>query len=197
MGISEFVPPQHSALVVVDVQNDFCPGGSLAVPDGDEVVPALNRWIARFREYGRPIFFTRDWHPAMTAHFKEFGGLWPPHCVQGTSGADFHPELDVPESAIIISKGDAPDSDAYSGFDGHDEAGVPLEALLKHLGISSVYVGGLATDYCVKATVMDARRRQFDVKYLMNCSRAVNLKPDDERLAETEMESAGAHVLLG
>lgn len=193
MGISAWTPPRNSALIVVDVQNDFCPGGSLAVSGGDQVVAPLNAHIRRFHQTGRPIVFTRDWHPLGAAHFEK----WPVHCVAGTPGAEFHPELVIPESAWIITKGDDAVGDAYSGFDGHDEHGVPLESILKHLGVTILFVGGLATDYCVKATVLGGLERGFRVCFLANCSRAVNLNLGDEDQAEEEMENAGAACLLG
>lgn len=191
--ISAFIPPEHSALIIVDVQNDFCPGGSLAVPNGDEVVEPLNAYVQQFLVAGRPIFFSRDWHRPDAEHFK----TWPPHCVQNTLGAAFHPSLFVPETATVITKGDERSGDAYSAFEGHNDVGVPLNALLKQLGITMLYVGGLATDYCVKATVIDGRKNGYDVRYLMNASRAVNLKPDDGDNAEAEMEAYGTQMLMG
>lgn len=193
MSLRNFMLPQHSALVVVDVQNDFCPGGALGVTDGDLVVPPLNAWIKLFQEAGQPIFFTRDWHPYDCEHFK----TWPRHCVQNTLGADFHSNLNVPERAIIITKGDNEIGDAYSGFEGHNEDGVALKALLTQLGIKMLFVGGLATDYCVKATVLDGRKEGFEIQYLMNCSAAVNLKLGDGDTAEDAMSKAGAGMLVG
>lgn len=193
MGISAFVPPEHSALIIVDVQNDFCPGGSLAVPNGDQVVEPLNAYIQQFLVAGRPIFFSRDWHRPDAEHFKS----WPPHCVQNTLGAAFHPSLFVPETATIITKGDEKTGDAYSAFEGHNENGVSLNALLKQLGITTLFVGGLATDYCVKSTVLDGLNRNYSVELLNDCCRAVNLKPEDGDKAEEEMLVAGAVWQLG
>jgi nicotinamidase/pyrazinamidase len=189
------IDPRHDALVLVDVQNDFCPGGSLAVPEGDRVVPVLNRYIARFREAGAPIFATRDWHPPKTRHFQAYGGAWPPHCVQGTPGAEFHPALEVPKDAVVVSKGMDPEQDAYSGFQAEDERGVAFGTLLQARGVRRLYVGGLATDYCVKATVLDARRAGFEVRVLADAVRAVDVQPGDGARALAEMQEAGAQLV--
>ena len=179
----------HPALLVVDVQVDFCPGGSLAVKNGSDVVPRLNRVIKAFERRSLPIFFTRDWHPANHISFKSRGGIWPPHCVQGTSGAEFHSGLLVPGNATIVSKGDKPSMEAYSGFQGTD-----LETRLKRLGIDKVFVGGLATDYCVKETTLDARRTGLAVEVLKDCVRPVDIKPGDGARALAEMRRAGAKL---
>jgi nicotinamidase/pyrazinamidase len=183
------------ALIVVDVQNDFCPGGSLAVPGGDEVVAVLNRYIARFAAAGLPIIATRDWHPPKTTHFKSYGGVWPPHCVQETGGAAFHPNLKLPASAIVVSKGTAADEDSYSGFQGKDDTGKPLAELLHGRGVKRIFVGGLATDYCVKHTVIDGLKRGFAVSLLGDAIRGVDLNPDDSAKALGEMRAAGATTL--
>jgi nicotinamidase/pyrazinamidase len=180
------------ALIIVDVQNDFCPGGALAVQDGDEVVPILNRYIDRFQAAGMPIVATRDWHPLKTTHFKNYGGVWPEHCVQESGGAAFHPNLKGLTNAVVVSKGTAPDEDSYSGFDGKDDAGTPLAELLRRLGVQRIYVGGLATDYCVKHTVIDGLKAGFAVVLLGDAIRGVNLTPDDSERALGEMRAAGA-----
>lgn len=185
----------RDALVLVDVQNDFCAGGSLAVPDGDQVVPVLNRYIERFHEAGAPIFASRDWHPPKTRHFQAYGGAWPPHCVQGTPGARFHLGLAVPEEAVVVSKGMDPDEDAYSTFQAADDGGRRFATMLSERGIRRLYVGGLATDYCVKATVLDALREGFEVAVLADAVRAVDVKPGDGEQAITEMREAGARFL--
>ena len=177
------------ALIVVDVQNDFCPGGSLAVERGDEVVAPLNRLIKEFLARGEPVFKSRDWHPARTKHFAAYGGTWPVHCVQNTRGAEFHPELLDDPRIQIISKGTG-DEDSYSAFDGTD-----LADLLRERGVTEVFVGGLATDYCVKNTVLDALREGFKVKALTEAMRAVNLQPGDDARALEEMRRAGAEVI--
>ena len=149
----------RKALIVVDVQNDFCPGGSLAVANGDEVVAPLNELVKEFLDRGEPVFKTRDWHPERTKHFAAYGGTWPIHCVQGTRGAEFHAGLIDDPRITIISKGTTESADGYSGFDGTN-----LAQLLREKGVAEVWVGGLATDYCVKHTVLDARRAGFEVK---------------------------------
>ncbi len=186
-----------SALIVVDVQNDFCPGGALAVPEGDRVVPVLNEYIRRFQAAGSPMCATRDWHPRVTRHFKEYGGLWPVHCVQGEPGAEFHPDLELPQGVAVVSiKGADPDEDAYSGFHSRGPNGQLLADLLRDEGVGRVYVGGLATDYCVKATVLDALRNGFAATFLVDASRGVNLKPGDAEEAIAEMVRAGADVAV-
>lgn len=183
---------QPTALLVVDVQNDFCPGGSLPVPDGDKVVPVLNAYIERFRREGRPIILSRDWHPARTTHFKEFGGPWPVHCVQGTRGADFHPALIVPPEAIIVSKGMGADEDGYSAFVGRDQQGRRLAELLRELGVRKLLVGGLATDYCVLNSVLEARQEGFDVEVIRSGIRGVDVQPGDSDRAIERMQQSGA-----
>jgi nicotinamidase/pyrazinamidase len=177
------------ALIVVDVQVDFCPGGALPVKNGNEVVPRLNRTIKAFNRAGLPVFFTRDWHPPNHISFRNQGGAWPPHCVQGTTGACFHPDLDIPHGSTIISKGTQPDAEAYSGFQGTD-----LESQLKKAGVDEIFLGGLATDYCVRETCLDARRAGFTVNVLRDCVKAVNVKTDDGAKALREMREAGARL---
>ena len=186
--------PVSDALVIVDVQNDFCPGGSLAVPEGDRVVPVLNRYIERFAALKAPIFASRDWHPAVTRHFKAYGGAWPPHCVQGTKGAGFHADLRLPAEAVIVSKGMDPAEDAYSCFQAEDPDGMPFAAALGEHGVQRLFVGGLATDYCVKATVLDALMDGFQVVVLEDAIRAVDVSPGDGARALHEMKAAGAAV---
>jgi len=157
---------RRDALILVDVQNDFCPGGALAVQNGDEVVPVLNRYIARFLDVGLPIFATRDWHPVKTSHFKAYGGIWPVHCVQHTEGAKLVPNLQLTRINKVFPKGTEAEIDSYSGFfdNGHLKA-TGLGAYLKAKKVIEVYVLGLATDYCVKHTALDARAlgfRQFN-----------------------------------
>ena len=179
---------KKQALIIVDVQNDFCPGGTLAVAHGDEVVAPLNKLIAEFLERGAPVFKSRDWHPAKTKHFADFGGTWPIHCVQGTKGAEFHPALTDDSRIQVISKG-LGDEDSYSAFDGTN-----LASQLRERGVEEVLVGGLATDYCVKNTVLDALKQGFAVKALTNAMRPVELKPGDGDRAIEEMRDAGAEI---
>jgi len=177
------------ALIVVDVQNDFCPGGSLAVTRGDDVVAPLNKLIEEFLERGEPVFKSRDWHPVKTKHFAAYGGTWPVHCVQNTKGAEFHPDLIDDMHIRVISKG-LGDEDSYSAFDGTD-----LALQLRRLGVEEVWVGGLATDYCVKNTVLDAVKEGFRVKALEDAMRAVEVNPGDGERAIAEMRDVGAEVI--
>jgi nicotinamidase/pyrazinamidase len=177
------------ALIVVDVQNDFCPGGALAVPHGDEVIKPLNNLIDDFLEHDAPVYKSRDWHPATTKHFAAYGGTWPVHCVQNTEGAAFHPALRDDPRIIVISKG-LGDTDCYSAFDETD-----LAAQLRQRGVEEVVVGGLATDYCVKNTVLDALKHGFKVKAPENAMRAVEVNAGDGERAIAEMRAAGAEVI--
>lgn len=194
----------QKALIIVDVQNDFCPGGSLAVPHGDEVVAPLNREIKRFRKNGDLIIATRDWHPEKTKHFNTDGGIWPPHCVRFTEGAKFHKNLELPIHTVVVSKGFRPNEDSYSGFEGlavypnyspesgwSENSPPTLEQFLRNGDVDTLYIGGLATDYCVKHTVLDALEKGFKVCLLEDACRAVNLKKSDGQKAIAEMVEAG------
>jgi nicotinamidase/pyrazinamidase len=180
------------ALLVVDVQNDFCPGGSLPVPEGDAVVPVLNEAIRQVSDAGGIVFASRDWHPPETAHFQAGGGRWPPHCVQGTPGARFHPDLALPENAIIITTGDNPMDDGYSAFEGSDPRGLSFGEALERAGTRKLVVGGLATDYCVRASVLDARKLDFDVVLLLDAIRGIDAEEGDIARALDAMGRAGA-----
>ncbi|MGA2972665.1 MAG: nicotinamidase [Candidatus Bathyarchaeia archaeon] len=177
---------KQTTLVVVDIQNDFCPGGALPVKDGDKVVPVLNKYIERFRKAGAPMLFTRDWHPPDHSSFKAQGGPWPPHCVQNSEGAKFHRDLLIPPDGEIVSKADKRD-EAYSFFQGTD-----LAEKLKERGIKRLLVGGLATDYCVKETVLDGLKHGFEVFHLDDASKGVNVNPSDSQRALQEMVAKGA-----
>jgi nicotinamidase/pyrazinamidase len=182
----------NAALILCDVQNDFCPGGALAVKDGDQVVLVLNRYIKKFADAGLPIVATRDWHPENTRHFVSGGGLWPPHCVRGTAGANFHCQLAIDSRVIVASKGESPATDGYSGFDALTPEQTRLGDFLRARGVRRLYVGGLATDYCVKHTVLDGLKAGFEVVILEGAIRGVNLQPDDSKHAMEEMLRAGA-----
>lgn len=177
------------ALIVVDVQRDFLPGGALGVPAGDEVVEPLNRAIWAFELAGRPVFYSRDWHPPDHRSFRAQGGPWPPHCVAETAGAEFAPELRMPIKANVISKATTAARDAYSAFQDTN-----LASRLRAAGVRRVFVGGLATDYCVKATVLDARQNDFEVELLADAVRAVEVQPGDGERAMQEMQKAGARL---
>jgi nicotinamidase/pyrazinamidase len=177
------------ALIVIDVQNDFCPGGTLAVPHGDEVVEPLNQAIDDFLERGEPVYKSRDWHPPSTKHFKVYGGDWPVHCVQNTKGAEFHPALRDDPRITVISKG-LGDTNCYSAFDETN-----LLDQLHQQNVEEVVVGGLATDYCVKSTVLDALKHGFKVKALQNAMRAVDVQPGDGERAIEEMRNTGAEIV--
>jgi nicotinamidase/pyrazinamidase len=183
----DFSVGKVDALIVVDVQNDFCPGGALPVPDGDQVIPALNDYLKIFKKANASIFATRDWHPSNHISFKAQGGPWSPHCVQDTEGAKFHPKLKLPSEATIISKAVDPREEAYSGFEDTE-----LADKLKNQGVKRVFVGGLATDYCVKNTVLDARELGFEVVLLLDAIRGINAKPDDAARAIAKMVESGA-----
>lgn len=175
------------ALLVVDVQNDFLPGGSLAIPRGDEVISVLNHCLATFEAHGLPIFATRDWHPPDHCSFHVQGGPWPIHCVAGTQGAEFAPGLQLPPSTSVISKATSSERDAYSGFEGTD-----LDGQLRRAGVKRLFVGGLATDYCVLNTVKDALALGYQVVHLVDATRAVNVHPENGRRALEEMAHLGA-----
>ena len=180
------------ALLVVDVQNDFCPGGALGIHGGHKIIPILNKCIKFFEKENLPIIVTRDWHPKVTKHFEQFGGLWPEHCVEGSPGAQFHPDLELPKDALVMSKGMDPEKDSYSAFHATDSSGMVLANLLKNLGVTEIYIGGLATDYCVKYSALDALKAGLEVFILTDAVAGVNLQPEDSNLALQEMVSRGA-----
>jgi nicotinamidase/pyrazinamidase len=173
------------ALLVIDFQNDFTAGGPLAVPEGDEIACPVQRLAERFDF----ILATRDWHPPDHASFKTHGGPWPVHCVQGTHGADFHPAMkDIPLNAVVdVGKGR--DDEGYSGFEKSD-----LASILREAHTEEVYVCGLATDYCVRASAIDACREGFDVTVVEDAVRAVEVNPGDGERAFSDMRAAGARI---
>ncbi|MDD5154950.1 MAG: bifunctional nicotinamidase/pyrazinamidase [Candidatus Omnitrophica bacterium] len=180
------------ALLIVDIQNDFCPGGALGISGGDKIITAINKYIGRFSKNKLPIFISRDWHPKKTAHFKKFGGVWPVHCIENTRGAAFHPKLKIPKEAIIISKGMDPRQDSYSAFQAEDSHRQSLANLLKIFGIEEIYIAGLATDYCVKYSTIDALKKGFEVKILKDAVAGVNLNPEDSKEALRQITAMGA-----
>src|SRR5690625_497926 len=190
-------PESDAALIVVDVQNDFCPGGALGVDDGDSVVPVLNEWIEAFRQAGRPIIYTQDWHPEGHASFTEEGGIWPVHCVQNTEGAAFHKDLIV--DGYVFQKAFNKELEGYSGFDGRllqedGTHGPGLAEWLKEHGVGKVYVRGFTTEYGGRATVLDARENGLHAVFLKDASRPGNVNDGDDERAIADMQAAGATV---
>jgi nicotinamidase/pyrazinamidase len=177
-------------LLIADIQNDFLPGGALGVKGGDEVVPVLLDYIARFQANRLPVFASRDWHPPNHCSFREQGGIWPIHCVAGSEGAQPPPNFRLPSSAVLVHKATSPDKEAYSAF--QDTA---LDEHLRTARVKRLFIGGLATEYCVLNTVRDALARQYQIFFLTDGMRAVNLHPDDGRRAEEEMIRLGAAPL--
>lgn len=175
------------ALIIVDVQNDFCPGGSLPIENGDAVVPVLNRWADRARSLGLPVFASRDWHPKDHLSFKPQGGEWPVHCVQGTDGAAFHPDLVLPPETEIVTKGDRTDRDQYSAFDS-----TGLAETLRKRGVTRVFVGGLAEDVCVRATALDAVGAGLKTHLIVGATKPVT--PAGGKAALKEMDDAGVVI---
>ena len=196
--MAEYGP--DTALIVTDIQNDFAdPSGSLYVGGGEDVVPIVNREMERAREGGALVVYSQDWHPEATPHFQKDGGIWPVHCVGGTWGADFHPELRVLEDAEYLKKGTGGE-DGYSVFTVRDpqtgaEASTALERILKEHGIKRLVIVGLATDYCVKETALDARLLGFETYVLRDGIAAVNLEEGDGDRALEAVHRAGAEVV--
>jgi len=178
------------ALLVTDIQNDFLPGGSLAVQGGDEVVPVLNRYLEIFTARNLPVFATRDWHPGHHCSFRAQGGPWPQHCLAGTHGAEFAAALRLPPSAVIISKATTPEHDAYSSFLRTD-----MDSRLRAAGIRRIFIGGLTTDYCVLNTTRDALQLGYQVFVLVDAIRAVNVRHGDGQRAVDEMIALGAQCI--
>lgn len=181
---------RKDALIVVDVQNDFMPWGALPVPDGDKVVPMLNEYISIFTKSGAFVVASRDWHPPNHSSFKPYGGIWPVHCVKNTEGAMFHKDLKLPKEVYIVSKATSQEKDAYSAF---DDTG--LADVLREKGIKRVFVGGLATDYCVKATILDSLKNGFCTFLLEDASRGVNVNEGDVDNAIRTMLENGAVII--
>ena len=174
------------ALIVVDMQNDFCSGGALEVPDGDAVIDAINA-LSQEADF---VVATRDWHPPDHGSFAENGGIWPVHCVSGTPGAQFHADIDQSRIDAMVDAGRTPDSEGYSGFEDTN-----LEQLLSEHDVSEVHVAGLALDYCVKATALDARRAGFDVVLHRAATRAVEVQAGDGDRALAELRAAGVRIV--
>jgi nicotinamidase/pyrazinamidase len=186
-------PHDRPALLIVDVQNDFCPGGALAVPDGSRVIPVLNRVMDRFTAEGQAVYASRDWHPPDTRHFQAFGGPWPSHCVADSAGAQFHPDLRLPPSVTVVSKGQDRNDDGYSAFEGVTANGRTLSEDLHARGVTLLYVCGLATDYCVRASVLDARKAGLPVTVLTDAIAGIGREDVDRALEE--MRAAGVSLV--
>lgn len=184
---TNFKPVEGDALIVVDVQKDFLPGGNLGVPDGNEVVPVMNRYMKHFRREKLPIYATRDWHPEGHCSFEAQGGPWPPHCLAGSEGAEFADDLDLGDDVSVISKATTVEKDAYSGFEGTD-----LADRLREQNVNRLFIGGLATDYCVFNTVKDALGEGFEVLLLEDGIRGVDVNAGDSEKAIKEMHDLGA-----
>ena len=180
-----------AALILVDIQNDFCPGGALAVNEGDQIVPAVNRLIPEFPL----VLSTQDWHPQNHISFKDRGGPWPPHCVQDTRGAELHSALRTDTIADYFRKASLPDKDDYSEFAGKDDRGRSLDDVLKSRGVKRLYVVGLATDYCVLETVLDGLKYGYEVYAVTDAMRAVNVNVTDGTEALQKMASSGARLV--
>lgn len=190
LDLTTWQPQLGDALLIVDVQNDFLPGGKLGVPHGDEIISRLNDYLRIFIMRHLPIYATRDWHPSQHCSFHSQGGNWPTHCVAGTFGAEFASTLQLPDSTIVISKATIPEEDAYSGFQ-HTN----LDADLHSAGIQRLLIGGLATDYCVLNTVRDALNRGYHVYLLIDAIRAIDAQPNDGIRALDEMKKLGAQFI--
>ena len=184
----------RTALLIVDVQQDFCAGGALAVPDGDRVVVPLNRLTQAFTHAQRPVYASRDWHPAESTHFAVRGGRWPVHCVADTVGARFHVDLVLPAAVVIVTKGESPSADGYSIFEGRTVSGVSFDQELRQQGITRLRVGGLATDYCVRQSVLDASHAGLEVSVVTDAVAGVDLTNGDSERALDEMRAAGARL---
>ncbi len=192
------VPTQFqksAALLIVDIQIDFCPGGALPVLEGDQIIPTLNMYLELFYSNECPTFATRDWHPAQTSHFKDYGGVWPKHCIQNTPGARLHPDLKLDTKTVFLSKGMDPQKDSSSAFQAMDRKGKYLLHYLSEMGIKKICVGGLATDYCVKASVLEALKDGFEIFLLVDAIKGFDLNPDDSQKAIEVMRAAGAKTV--
>ena len=181
---------EKTALFIIDVQRDFCNGGALAVKDGDAVVPVCNKLIELAANHGCVVFASRDWHPANHCSFTEFGGMWPAHCVAGEPGSEFHPDLKLPVDAMIFNKDYEVDVNSYSAL-----ANTPAAGVMHDAGVTRLIICGLATDYCVKNTVLDCLKAGFKVVVVSDGCRAVNVNPGDDQRAFDEMSAAGAEIM--
>jgi nicotinamidase/pyrazinamidase len=183
---------ETDAILITDIQKDFLPGGALPIEGGDEIIPVLNDYIQRFKTSKAHILVSRDWHPQNHVSFNTQGGPWPPHCIQETGGAKFSPDLKLPGHTVVISKATDPKRESYSAFDG-----TILAIELKRLGVKRLFVGGLATDYCVVNTVLDACKLGFETVVLMDATLGINVNPGDVDAAIATMLANGAAQATG
>lgn len=179
------------SLLVVDIQNDFLPGGALAVPNGDEVISIINQWIKQAEAMQLPIIFSRDWHPSNHISFKQQDGPWPPHCVQNTDGAEFAKELYIPQSAIIVNKGFHTDQEAYSAFEGLTLENLSLSDKLKSLGVRRIWISGLALDYCVYHSALGAHKAGFEVHIILDACRSIAKNTEEKAFHDFKKMNIG------
>jgi nicotinamidase/pyrazinamidase len=185
------------ALLIVDPQNDFFSGGALAVPEGDQIIPVLNDLIQTAVNEHVLILISRDWHPANHCSFKKYGGTWPLHCIQNTFGAKFHSGLTFPDNAVIINKAFTADFDAYSAFQkGQLTSGELFETFLEEKKIKRLWIGGLALDYCVKATALDAKKRGYAVEIILPATKAIALETGEQAIKEMERQGIQIREIL-
>lgn len=186
----------HQGLLIVDVQNDFCAGGTMPIARAETILPVINQYIRYFYAHSAAIIATRHWHPATTSHFETFGGAWPSHGIQDTPGALFHPDLALPRDVIIISKGMKPGEEGWSAFEGVDTRDKSFFTVLQENKIKELFVAGLATEYCVKATVLEALQNNFAVNLLMDAIKGVNIEPEATDYAVKKMLRKGAKKIV-
>ncbi len=182
----------NKVLLIVDMQIDFCPGGALPVPGGDEIIPMIHKYIEIFRERSYSVFASRDWHQERTEHFKSEGGRWPKHCIRGTYGAGFHPALELPDDISVISKGTGNSGDGYSVFSGKGIDGRSFNEMLQEKDTDELYIAGLATEFCVKETALDAQREGYAVFLLKDATRGID--PEQTEKAVEEMVDNNIHI---
>lgn len=185
---------KNTAILIVNVQNDFFPGGALQIPAGDRVLEPINRLAANFRSSGIPILASRYWHSPDSRFFRDYGGIWPVHCVRGTSGAEFHEQLKLPERTVVLSKGIDTEFDGYSAYEGITNDGRSMAQLLNELEIQKIIVCGLATDYCVMKTVLEAVQNCYRVTVMTDAVAGLNIEPGESSRALIKMELAGAQL---
>jgi nicotinamidase/pyrazinamidase len=185
------IPAANSAFILVDIQNDFCPGGALAVPEGNLIVEPVNRLMPLFPF----VAATKDWHPANHCSFRQFGGDWPPHCIQNTFGAELHRGIDIQRIDLVAVKGFTREKDVFQGLNAEGPDGTTLDTVLRDRNVETIFVAGLATDYCVHGTVLDAIEKGYKLKVILGAIKAVDVKPGDGDRAIREMISCGAEVL--